>query len=116
MPRGRSGGRGVLPRYMMRIQQVGDAPGFCAVMISICSSKRRNGVCSAISMPVMTEPMIWGNWPLVAESSNDSSLMPDSFPTHGLADNQTGMDEGEDGSKRRAACDECRMRSMVEQR
>jgi len=55
----------------------------------------------------MTKPMIWGTWPLVADLNDD-------FATTGVTPSedplpcQTSTGDGEEGLKRRAACDECR--------
>lgn len=55
----------------------------------------------------MTETMIWGNWPLVADLSHDSTTNMGIAPDDALG-YQTSARDGEDGLKRRAACDECR--------
>ena len=60
----------------------------------------------------MSQPMMWGTWPLVADLNNESV---GSGPA--LSDPlgcQTSTGDSEEGSKRRAACDECRMYHITE--
>lgn len=61
----------------------------------------------------MAESLIWGTWPLVADLNNDSATamgaMPDETERY-----QASTRDGEEGLKRRAACDECRTECIVE--
>jgi hypothetical protein len=60
----------------------------------------------------MAEPMIWGTWPLVADLNNDSATTTGVVPDDPLGYDVSTRD-GEDGLKRRAACDECRKSDFV---
>jgi hypothetical protein len=61
----------------------------------------------------MTRPMIWSTWPLVADLNNDSGATTGTLLDDPPGD-QPSTREGEDGLKRRAACDECRMHHILE--
>jgi hypothetical protein len=61
----------------------------------------------------MTDPMIWGTWPLVADLNHESVTTTGAVPDDPLQ-YQTLTGDGEDGLKRRAACDECRTQYIVE--
>jgi hypothetical protein len=61
----------------------------------------------------MSQPMIWGTWPLVADLNNESLATGAALPEDPLGC-QTSTGDGEEGSKRRAACDECRMYHIAE--
>jgi hypothetical protein len=61
----------------------------------------------------MSQPMIWGTWPLVADLNNESVGAGAVLPEDPLGC-QTSTGDGEEGSKRRAACDECRMYHITE--
>jgi hypothetical protein len=55
----------------------------------------------------MAEPLIWGTLPPVADLNNNSATTMVAMPEETLRDPGSTRD-GEDGLKRRAACDECR--------
>ena len=74
-------------------------------------TKRQNS--STLLRHTMSQPMIWGTWPLVADLNNGSLATGAALPENPLGC-QTSTGDGEEGSKRRAACDECRMYHIAE--
>ena len=59
------------------------------------------------------EPMIWGSWPLLADLNNDAVTATGAVPDNPLG-YEASTGDGEEGLKRRAACDECRTHHIVE--
>lgn len=62
----------------------------------------------------MAEPLIWGAWPLVADLNNDSATAMAAMPDEPERYQPASARDGEEGLKRRAACDECRTECIVE--
>jgi hypothetical protein len=61
----------------------------------------------------MAEPLIWGAWPLVADLNNDSATAMAAMPDETERYQPASARDGEEGLKRRAACDECRTECIV---
>ena len=61
----------------------------------------------------MAESMVWGTWPLVADLNSDSVMAAGAVPDD-PARYQISNGDGDEGLKRRAACDECREQPVAE--